>query len=166
MGDAKELLKLSTKNITSSKHLAVWNWFYACPLCKELYFIFSDGSNGDVIISPDTIISDDIVTSYINRTYVKDYDFTVILFLPYIIQTNSKENIDWISVVEGVNAWVEEQESLGNYPTFPSGNIIQSISTLPASDGISARDGDGAKYQFTVRITYRDETKATGCRAL
>lgn len=169
MDNASKLLELSTKNISSSKHLAVWNWFYQCPLFKELYFIFSDGSNGNVIISPDNVIfpsscaSDDIVKSYINRTFEKNYDFTVILFLPYTMQTNSTENIDWIRIVEGVNEWVEEQEKIGNYPNFLSGNSIQSITTLPAIDGISAQDSDGAKYQFTVRITYIDETNATGC---
>lgn len=168
MDNASKLLELSTKNITSSKHLAVWNWFYGCPLFKELYFIFSDGSNGDVVISPENVIlpsscaSDDIVKSFINRSYERLYDFTVTLFLPYTMQTNSTENIDWISIVEGVNEWIENQEETGNYPTFPSGNTIQSITTLPASNGISARDEDGAKYQFTVRITYLDETKATG----
>lgn len=168
MDKSKKLLELSTKNITNSKHLAVWDWFYACPLFKELYFIFSDASNGDVIINPDNVIfpnssaSDDIVKTYINRTYERIYDFTVILFLPYSMQTNSTENINWISVVDGVNKWVEEQEKIGNYPAFSGANIIQSITTLSAPDGISAQDEDGAKYQFTVRITYLDQTKQTG----
>ncbi len=163
---AKKLAKKSELDYKTTKHFAVWDWLNASRLFEYTFFNFSSAENGDVVFAPDDIIqptseiSDDVIQGYIDGSKEKEYILTAIFFLPIETQPNTDKNLEWASVVENVANWVQAQNDLGNFPNFGEKCIIERVETVQASDGISGADETGAKYQFSIRIIYRDITNA------
>ncbi len=152
--NASELLELATRDVANSRHLAVWEWFYNCPLFTRLFFNFDDGENGNVIIAPVSIVKDEVVSEYVNGDSKRNYDFTVIIILPISVATNDLSNLKWVNIVEGIAEWVDEQEDSGNYPLFKMGQTPDMVEVIDNQEGASAIDENSVKYQFTVRIEY------------
>ncbi len=151
---ANELLTLATRDVANSRHLAVWEWFYNCPLFTRLFFNFDDGENGNVIIAPVSMVKDEVQDQFITGDTYNYYDFTVVIILPISVATNDLSNLKWVNIVEGVAEWVEQQEKAGNYPVFKENQTPDMVEVIDDQEGASAIDENSVKYQFTVRISY------------
>lgn len=150
----ENILAFATKSISNSKHLSVWNWLYSCPLFSDLFFTFSLVQNGDVIYTPNSLVYDEVLKEYIDKSTVRAYTFTLAVIVPYSTVSNSTDNITWANSVEGISDWIAEQLAIHNLPQFNENITVYDIEVLDGGEGASAVDDTGAKYQFTVQITY------------
>ncbi len=138
-----------------TKHDSVWEWLQDCPYIKDLFFNFSQADNGDTILMPMTAYNDETIESYIDGSSLNAYDFSLIRFEAYADTPNDTQNIAILADCEAIARWVDEQEALRNYPTFPSNCSVFEVKALPSNDGyLSAQDETGAKYTFQFRIIY------------
>ena len=95
------------------------------------------------------------VRPYINGDAVKQYDFMLQLAFSVSDDIGSTKNIDNMFAARKWQAWIDEQQQLGNYPDFGekcSQYKLENLSNMPTMAG---RQEDGmAKYQFPARLTY------------
>lgn len=143
-----------------SKHKAVWDWFYKCPLFSSLFFVFSESENGDTVIAPTSIVKDDWAEKFIDDTGFKNYDFAIIQYNEYTTQANVTQNIDILEQFEKLAKWIDTEDKAGRFPNFGGDCHIQSVSALPSgTGGIAGQDEHGAKFMFMCRIYYYDESE-------
>lgn len=142
--------------MTDNKHQAVWDWLYSCPAVKDLFFNFGVAQNDNTIVG--TQAAESIIKTYLGGATVREYDFAIIQFKPANTETpNSAENAEILFDTEAVMRWVDEQAKQRNFPAFPANCEIQSIKNLHNMPFVAGQDETGAKYMFTVRITYLEK---------
>lgn len=110
----------------------------------------------------------------LNRTYIdgsvlRQYTFTIIDYKSVSMNAlvtvpgYKNENVEDVLDVQGIIDWITEQAELKNFPDFGEGYTIQSMEALtdnPNLNGIDSSTSPAlAKYSFTIRIQYLDETK-------
>ena len=136
-----------------NKNQAVWEWLFTCSEISDLFFNFGASANGNTIVG--TTAAERVVKAFINGSSVRQYDFAIIQFKPANTQTpNNTENVTIMFDVEAVMQWVDTQAIARNFPAFPSDCQIQKIENLNNMPVVAGQDELGAKYMFTVRITY------------
>lgn len=141
--------------MSRTRHGAVWNWLLACPHIRDLFFNFSASENGDTVLVPLTAYKDVVNQVFISGFAECWYDFTLVRFEAISYEANDVQNMEVLCDIEGIAAWVEQQAAENNFPEFPDGCQIQSITALPSNIGyVSARDETGAKYMLEFRIEY------------
>jgi len=95
------------------------------------------------------------VRPYVNGDAIKQYDFMLQLAFRVSDDVDSNKNTDNMFAARKWQAWIDEQQQLGNYPDFGekcSQYKLENLSNMPTMAG---RQEDGmAKYQFPARLTY------------
>ena len=136
-----------------NKNQAIWEWLYACSEISDLFFNFGASANGNTIVG--TTAAERVVRSFIDGSSIRQYDFAIIQFKPANTQIpNNTENVTIMFDVEAVMQWVDTQAAARSFPAFPTNCQIQNIENLNNMPVVAGQDELGAKYMFTVRITY------------
>lgn len=107
--------------------------------------------------------------SYIDGSVLRQYTFTIIDYKSVsmnalvTIPGYTNENVEDVLDVQNIIDWITEQADAKNFPNFGEGYIIQSMEALtdnPNLNGIDSSTSPAlAKYSFSIRIQYLDETK-------
>lgn len=140
-----------------NRHQAVWDWFYECPLFASLDFIFSEAQNGNTVLAPISLVDDYWIDEYILGDGLKGYDFFIVQYLPYGLIPNNDENVKVLKQFEELAQWVQDQNKAGNLPDFTPDRVTKIEALYNPANAVAARDENGAKYMFSVRITYYTE---------
>ncbi len=141
-----------------NKHQAVWDWLYRNEEISALFFNFSTSEENDTVIAP--IVSDNVIRKYVDGTAVKQYDFAVIQYQRYNSEIpNVTENAEIIFDVEQVMEWIDERNRERDFPKFPDGCVITKVENLQDMPEVTEVSETGAKYMFSVRISYIQKPK-------
>ena len=135
-----------------SIHAALWEWFAQCASITRLFFNFSGTDDGDTAIatSGETVLDD-----YIDGSQRRRYAFELIRYLPATFDPNDPGNVTMMEDVDRIVEWVEQQNTAGNFPEFPSGSYVERVSVLDDSTGyVAATDQNMAKYMIPFAIDY------------
>ena len=138
--------------MTSSIHSALWEWLAGCATITKLFFNFSGQEDGDTAIATagDTLLDD-----YIDGSQRRRYAFELIRYLPASFAANDDSNVLMMEDVDGIVAWVQQQNDAGNLPQFPDGYAAESIEVLDDRTGyVAATDQNRAKYMVPFAIEY------------
>ena len=141
--------------MTSSIHSALWEWLAGCATITKLFFNFSGQEDGDTAIATagDTLLED-----YIDGSQRRRYAFELIRYLPASFTANDDSNVLMMEDVDGIVAWVQQQNDDGAFPTFPAGYIVESVGVLEEGAGyVAAQDQNVAKYMIPFAIDYLKE---------
>lgn len=141
--------------MTKSIPAALWEWFAGCAEIARLFFNFGGDGDGDTVIAPsgDTLLDD-----YIDGSQRRRYAFELYRTLPLTTDPNDDGNVLMLEDVESVLQWVRDQNDDGNYPEFPDGCTIDSVSVLEDMNGyVSMVDQSTARYMIPMAITYIKE---------
>lgn len=134
---------------------ALWEWFAGCAQIARLFFNFGGDGSGDTVIAPS---SDTLLEDYIDGSQRRQYAFELYRTLPLTTGPNDDGNVRMLEDVESVLQWVHEQNDDGNFPEFPSGCTVDSISVLEDMNGyVSMVDQSTARYMIPMAITYTKE---------
>lgn len=134
---------------------ALWEWFAGCAQIARLFFNFGGDGSGDTVIAPS---SDTLLEDYIDGSQSRQYAFELYRTLPLTTDPNDDGNVRMLEDVESVLQWVHEQNDDGNFPEFPSGCTVDSISVLEDMNGyVSMVDQSTARYMIPMAITYTKE---------
>lgn len=141
--------------MTSSIHSALWEWLAGCATITKLFFNFSGQEDGDTAIATagDTLLED-----YIDGSQRRRYAFELIRYLPASFAANDDSNVLMMEDVDGIVAWVQQQNDDGAFPTFPAGYTVESVGVLEEGAGyVAAQDQNVAKYMIPFAIDYIKE---------
>lgn len=141
--------------MTSSIHSALWEWLAGCATITKLFFNFSGQEDGDTAIATagDTLLDD-----YIDGSQRRRYAFELIRYLPASFAANDDSNVLMMEDVDGIVAWVQQQNDDGAFPTFPAGYTVESVGVLEEGAGyVAAQDQNVAKYMIPFAIDYIKE---------
>lgn len=141
--------------MTSSIHSALWEWLAGCATITKLFFNFSGQEDGDTAIATagDTLLED-----YIDGSQRRRYAFELIRYLPASFAANDDSNVLRMEDVDGIVAWVQQQNDDGAFPTFPAGYTVESVGVLEEGAGyVAAQDQNVAKYMIPFAIDYIKE---------
>lgn len=146
-------------------HKSVFDWLMNCPLFADLFFIFSNDDNGNVVMTPNELINsitdaNQDIKTYVDNSKIRLYTFTVVNFLPFVNEQNeaAEVNINFVEQCGKIAEWIDEQILNKNFPDFGEKRQLLDVELLNLSEGISASDENGAKYMFAVRFKYFDTT--------
>lgn len=140
-----------------NKASAVIKWLSSCPYIGDLYFNFSESGAGDTVFAPDTAYSDEWAdgSPFIDGSGDKIYTFSLIRYEPVSFLPNSGENEESLADVQNIAAWIDLQAEKKNYPVFPKNCTITDMEVLPfANGGLAGADELGAKFMFSIQISY------------
>ena len=100
--------------------------------------------------------SNPILKRYVNGDTLRQYQFNFVSREYY--DMDRIQNIQNSEFYEQFAEWVEEQESLGNFPALPEGCEPDSLSVLSSGYimDISMRN---ARYQIQLQLIYYKEAK-------
>lgn len=137
------------------KEKALQDWAQENPfLTDRLMFDFLGGKSGNCSLSP--IFQDAIVKKYIDGTAVRQYTFAWQVTFR-ISETTDDINTQNMLLLRKWQAWIDEQQSLRNYPAFGEKCVIEKLENLHNMPQMAQRSENGtAKYQFFARLTYRE----------
>lgn len=141
--------------MTSSIHSALWEWLAGCATITKLFFNFSGQEDGDTAIATagDTLLED-----YIDGSQRRRYAFELIRYLPASFAANDDSNVLMMEDVDGIVAWVQQQNDDGAFPTFPAGYTVESVGVLEEGAGyVAAQYQNVAKYMIPFAIDYIKE---------
>ena len=156
--------------MTVDKNEAVINYLLQCPkiLNSPLYFNFinaQDNTNQFVTQATERYVS----KPYIDGSVLKVYSFTIITYKSTadiaVVKTSGypNENISDMSDIQSLIDWIQNQETLHNYPNFGADCVIDSINTTtdaPTFEGIDDQTSPPlAIYSTTIEIQYLDLSK-------
>lgn len=140
-----------------TRHEAVWDWLLTCPHIRDLFFEFSEATQGGAVLAPLTAFGDAVETEFVDGSSIRNYEFGIARFDAYTTEPNDTRNLDALAAAEEIAAWVEQQAAAGNYPAFPAGCAVLDVEVLPSGEHVSAWDDAGAKYMLQIRIRYEKE---------
>lgn len=135
----------------------IMEWLYLCPHIQDLYFNFSQSSDGDTVLIPNTAYTDEWADGmpFIDGSGDKICVFTIIRFERFSTEPNSTENAEVLLDVQRIAEWIDEQEEKKNYPVFPENCTITNMKVLPFENGgLAGQDEENAKYMFSIQIEY------------
>ena len=152
------------------KHQAVIDYLCQCEKIQNspLYFNLINAENDTIQIittSQDTTYD----KPFIDGSIPKKYTFNLVMFksitdLAIVTLDNySNENVDDLADVQTLIDWVQEQETVHNYPDFGADCVMESIETTtdePRFDGVNTTlNPPLAMYTISVVINYTDTKK-------
>lgn len=144
-----------------NKHQVVYDWVSTCPILEDtLLFDFLNERNGSVALSP--TVTDTWVEQYM-RGGIKQYSFDIQAMFAVSDSTDTT-NIDNMQLMQSWMVWLEEQQTVQNFPDFGPGCSDYTI-ILPTSMASQAVLYGGqdvganmmAKYVFPATIEYYTE---------
>lgn len=141
--------------MNNSIHNALWEWFMQCAAITKLFFNFSSENDGDTVIIAS---GDSVIEEYIDGSARRQYTFELARFLPVTFTENDAGNVEMMEDVETIIRWAETQVAAGNFPQFPKGCSVESVSALDSYAGyVAAQDENTAKYMIPFAINYYKE---------
>lgn len=146
---------------------AVVDFLFDCPYIEKLFFNFAEAADGNNQFIKD---ADVVLKKYIDGGILRCYTYTIISYIavshnPLVDEAGfADENMENLANVQNIIDWVNEQSDLYNYPNFGTDVVIDSMECLtqdPDLNGVDVSQNPPlAKYSFTIRITYLDNSKA------
>ena len=107
------------------------------------------------VVSMSSVPGDRVKRSFINGDKEKEILFAIDMVTEYDATGTSTVNLDAIDEVSHFCEWLDEQETIKNYPQFDKNcsiSKIEVLSNIPST--LINQEQMLAKYQFQVRITY------------
>lgn len=139
-----------------NKEDAILEWIRALPYEGGVFLLdWLDSKAGDCAIVP---VSDmPHIDEYADGSREMQYDFMLQITLRLSDATDNT-NAENMFTIRRWQAWLEDQETVGNYPAFGekcSNYEIIVLSNMPQLTQI--QENQMAIYQFPARITYLEE---------
>ena len=153
-----------------NKNQNMIDYLMTCAFISSGSLFFNYAEESESTYSFLTVADDkDLQKPYIDGSVLKRYTFQLICYKP--LSNNPlvneagfiDENMQNLEEVQKVLDWIEEQESIRNYPYF--GDLIQPerIYCMTNDPNLFAIDTESdpalAKYSVVVRFEYLDKTK-------
>ena len=152
------------------KNQSIIDYLITCPLVIEspLYFNFINAKNDTKQLITESNVK------YLNRTYVdgsvlKQYQCSIIDFRSIVDNAIVKqagydnENVEEFLNVQGLIEWIDEQNSVQNYPDFGEDCEVQEIRTTSENPNLDMIDASVtpalAKYSISIEVEYLDKSK-------
>ena len=134
----------------------ITNFFMACPLLRDGVFRVNALGDQAIEYNIETGVFNPILKKYVNGDTLRQYQFNFVSREYY--DMDRIQNIQNSEFYEQFAEWVEEQESLGNFPELPEGCEPDSLSVLSSGYimDISMRN---ARYQIQLQLIYYKEAK-------
>jgi hypothetical protein len=146
---------------------AVVDFLLDCPYIEKLFFNFAEAADGNNQFIKDV---DTTLKKYIDGGQLRCYTYTIVSYHavshnPLVDEIGfADENMENLNNVQNIIDWVNEQNELRNYPSFGQDIVIDSMECLtddPSLNGVDVSQNPPlAKYSFTIRIQYLDNSKA------
>ena len=134
----------------------ITNFFMACPLLQDGVFRVNALGDQAIEYNIETGVFNPILKKYVNGDTLRQYQFNCGSREYY--DMDRIQNIQNSEFYEQFAEWVEEQESLGNFPELPEGCEPDGLSVLSSGYimDISMRN---ARYQIQLQLIYYKEAK-------
>lgn len=134
----------------------ITNFFMACPLLQDGVFRVNALGDQAIEYNIETGVFNPVLKRYVNGDTLRQYQFNFVSREYYAM--DRIQNIQNSEFYEQFANWVEEQDSLGNFPELPEGCVPDSLSVLSSGYimDISMRN---ARYQIQLQLVYYKEAK-------
>lgn len=135
------------------------NWIIEYqPLNNWIYFNATPVNPGAV--SMNSVAGDRVVRKFIDGSKQKEIIFAIVMISQYDPTGTSSVNLDAMNEVNNFSEWIDEQMVNKNFPEFKETDFIEKIEVLSNVPSMLVDTQQGlAKYQFQVKITYKDESE-------
>lgn len=152
------------------KNESIITYLLGCPVIADnpLFFNFinaKDNNNQIITSGNDTALQ----VKYIDGSILKEYIFTIVLFKSVSQNAVVKaegypdENVTDLADIQSLIDWINEQDSIYNYPDFGEDCRVDSIETLTSIPVLEAVDTSIqpalGRYSIAIRIPYLDTSK-------
>ena len=152
------------------KNESIITYLLGCPVIADnpLFFNFinaKDNNNQIITSGNDTALQ----VKYVDGSILKEYIFTIVLFKSVSQNAVVKaegypdENVTDLADIQSLIDWINEQDSIYNYPDFGEDCRVDSIETLTSIPVLEAVDTSIqpalGRYSIAIRIPYLDTSK-------
>ncbi len=128
------------------------------PLNNWLYFNATPMIIGTVALN--TVAGDRVYKKFVTGAVQRRIIFAIDMVLSHDAAGTSEVNLQALDEVTSFSDWIEEQMKLNNVPDFGEHRTIEGIDVLTNVPSLLVDNTNGlAKYQFQVRIEYKDESE-------
>lgn len=137
-----------------NKNTAMLEYLKQYPgLQSFLYFNTIVNATGDTAIQ--TVYGETWEQRHIRNHGIKQWDFAIVKIAQADTGT-SETNADQAQSVQDFMDWIDEQNTLKNFPAFDGCTVlsIENLQNMPNFAGISQDEGT-AKYMFQCRVRYQ-----------
>ena len=129
------------------------------PLNNWIYFNATPDINGTVAMN--SVAGDRVIKRFVDGSKQKEVLFAIDMISLYDNTGTSDINMKNLDEVDNFIEWLELQDKEKNYPTFNDYTIIDKLEVLNSTPTILINTQDMlSKYQFQVRISYKDMKEA------
>lgn len=129
------------------------------PLNNWIYFNATPDINGTVAMN--SVAGDRVIKRFVDGSKQKEVLFAIDMISLYDNTGTSDINMKNLDEVDNFIEWLELQDKEKNYPTFNDYTIINKLEVLNSTPTILVNTQDMlSKYQFQVRISYKDIKEA------
>ena len=129
------------------------------PLNNWIYFNATPDIDGTVAMN--SVAGDRVIKRFVDGSKQKEVLFAIDMISLYDNTGTSDINMKNLDEVDNFIEWLELQDKEKNYPTFNDYTIIDKLEVLNSTPTILINTQDMlSKYQFQVRISYKDMKEA------
>lgn len=129
------------------------------PLNNWIYFNATPDIDGTVAMN--SVAGDRVIKRFVDGSKQKEVLFAIDMISLYDNTGTSDINMKNLDEVDNFIEWLELQDKEKNYPTFNDYTIIDKLEVLNSTPTILINTQDMlSKYQFQVRISYKDIKEA------
>lgn len=129
------------------------------PLNNWIYFNATPDIDGTVAMN--SVAGDRVIKRFVDGSKQKEVLFAIDMISLYDNTGTSDINMKNLDEVDNFIEWLELQDKKKNYPTFNDYTIINKLEVLNSTPTILVNTQDMlSKYQFQVRISYKDMKEA------
>ena len=129
------------------------------PLNNWIYFNATPDIDGTVAMN--SVAGDRVIKRFVDGSKQKEVLFAIDMISLYDNTGTSDINMKNLDEVDNFIEWLELQDKEKNYPTFNDYTIIDKLEVLNSTPTILVNTQDMlSKYQFQVRISYKDIKEA------
>lgn len=152
------------------KTQAVIEYILTCPsiVNSAFYFNFINAQNEDKQFLTSSN-EKTLHTPYIDGSVEKRFTFTIIDYRSVAYQEMaraqliSNEAVEEYLDVQSLMDWINEQDTLQNYPDFGKNCVVERIGTATENPNLNGVDTQAnpalAKYSISIQIDYLDKSK-------
>ena len=143
----------NTDNINKEERLLEWAGKnpYLTDSLKMNWLSEHCGSCAVVPVSGDIAVK-----TFMDGSKVRQYDF-IFQVMFYISDSDDSLNVENMFTLRQWQSWIEEMETMGDYPDFGVNccdYVLQNLSNMPQIAQVY--DNGTAKYQFPARLIYTE----------
>lgn len=129
------------------------------PLNNWIYFNATPDINGTVAMN--SVAGDRVIKRFVDGSKQKEVLFAIDMISLYDNTGTSDINMKNLDEVDNFIEWLELQDKEKNYPTFNDYTTVNKLEVLNSTPTILINTQDMlSKYQFQVRISYKDIKEA------